>query len=536
MPRKRSFDFDEDDDDIALDDAFEGVSSSALPETAVDSCRRTHALPSQRNTHLPIGSVPSGARAPGGSGRPTQATTSVPQEGDAASSPESSLTPFSQKSRPASSARAARPLAASAGDAAHGNATGSPGGMVACPASIVDRIWAAAERGADSSRGEGDHRIQSECKEVPPQPGPGGESLIRSVGQERAGSRPGAHLQQRVPASQLQQEGTPRSSIDRIWNASLTSTRSSGGSTSSGALHSQSASMQNDLHEGRLRASRNEEMRQVHSQEPALTRGAGARDVWKERGRQSGRFVQEDSWTAESADDYTRQVLLSAPRPSQARAAASQGDATFDDFEVEGPAGGWGPESARARGGRGIGEADLGGPKAAWDSRRLRELEPRPSVPGPAGKLGRSEAGPSNNDGRASPALRESGEAAREGAREMREGIAFDATGPHLPLRKSFLVRGRRCCGGDAARGNIWHVRRRCGSWQGSASAMCAPRSRSATAHAKCCHVPQRPEAEACCHVCDVCTICVLRRCNSRRCNSRSFSHPDCRSRSGFRV
>ncbi len=176
--------------------------------------------------------------------------------------------------------------------------------------------------------------------------------------------------------------------------------------------------------------------------------GAGASDAWKERGRHGGR---EAKIVDTSADDHARHVLLSALETSRVDqkshiSARSSGIDYIEDDEQDANdcavAGGWGTDSARAKGGLSH-KSNVSGSNALVPNNFLADDGPRPCVPGPAGKLGRVEVGAGRSGGISSPALQEQRDQDQNASREMREGaggIAVDATGPQLPLRRTFLV------------------------------------------------------------------------------------------------
>lgn len=288
--------------------------------------------------------------------------------------------------------------------AAHAEPQHHTAGALA-PASIIDRIWASADVAASSS---------SQIARSPPAQR-GSDLLSRRAGKQST--------------SQPRQEQTPSGgAIDRLWDARVESTEPTFGSP----RHSQSACLWGSPSEASEWAGGTH----VTSQERSFSQGAGSHGA---------RSARRDD--AASADDYARQVLLSLPKPTPARAhmPLSQ-QASGHDFELHHAAGGWGAESARSRAGRGpiLGDFDAVSNVNPWNSQLYGENQPRPRVPGPAGKLGRNGAVPSKTDGRVSPILHERGAAAQEAAPEMREGIAFDAAGPLLPLRRTFLVRTHR--------------------------------------------------------------------------------------------
>jgi hypothetical protein len=176
--------------------------------------------------------------------------------------------------------------------------------------------------------------------------------------------------------------------------------------------------------------------------------GAGASDAWKERGRHGGR---EAPIFDTSADDHARHVLLSPLETSRVDlnshiSARSSGIDYIEGDEQDANdcavAGGWGQASARAKGGLSR-KSNVSGSNALVPNKFFADDGPRPCVPGPAGKLGRVEVGAGRSGGLSSPALQEQRDQDQNASREMREGaggIAVDATGPHLPLRSTFLV------------------------------------------------------------------------------------------------
>jgi len=156
----------------------------------------------------------------------------------------------------------------------------------------------------------------------------------------------------------------------------------------------------------------------------------GARDAWKEIGRHGGREAPGIT----SPDDHARHVLLSPLETSRLGlnfhiSARSSG---IDYIE----------QDARGKGGLSH-KSNISDSNALVPNKFFADDGPRPCVPGPAGTLGRVEVGADRSGGLSSPALQEQRDQDQNASREMREGaggIAVDATGPQLPLRRTFLV------------------------------------------------------------------------------------------------
>jgi len=170
-----------------------------------------------------------------------------------------------------------------------------------------------------------------------------------------------------------------------------------------------------------------------HSQHDRAPQGGGARDAWKEIGRHGGREASGIT----SADDHARHVLLSPLETSRLGlnshiSARSSGIDYIEDVE----------QDAREKGGLSR-QSNFLDSNALVPNKFFADDGPRPCVPGPAGTLGRVEVGADRSGGLSSPALQEQRDQDQNASREMREGaggIAVDATGPQLPLRRTFLV------------------------------------------------------------------------------------------------
>jgi len=385
---------------------------------------------------------------------------------------ESSLTPASQKSnvsQPPSSIRASNITTASQhrGKAPDEHDT---------PVSIVDRIW------QQSSAGERRHAAGHNLDDYSLRAGSSFSqhmSLGNRAGGQKSGQEAGPGKTLRPPTPQrnspaMQPAGKSaalKGRIDGIFEASAANNqdqRDDYDDRRAGPLQSQSVRAVNrpsrghhpqDNRIGDSQKAQHERQissheRPLSSQDQPFSQAPGARDAWRERGRLGGRDTHgtRDAW---SADDHARQVLLSPPR-TQAKTGRQKDvcDADKEYFEDEqrmpnfnegAAVGGWGAESARARGGRGHGRGDGCGRRAGdnmgvLDDHFLAEDLPRPCVPGPAGKLGRVEVGTGRGDGRSSPVLQEQRDEEQDQSREMRDGIVVDSTGPRLPLKRSFLV------------------------------------------------------------------------------------------------
>jgi len=359
---------------------------------------------------------------------------------------ESSLTPESQKSHPS------RPRSEQRLGAAHGSAVVSAHGggssqQPTAPASVVERIWQQSSAGAQRVRGA---CALDGLDELEQPEAPRGRAFVRehaaaqSLARKPAGGRMNGDTAAPSPKALLQAMQPPaahragKSSIDRIWNE-LENATDAGAARQHGARAGSKENHHSQM--GQLRLGLCERGSQ-HGQ--SIVSQQNARDAWKEKDASSA--SQREAY---SAEDHARKILLSplqaAPRqvPASQRSCARRADVEIVEPEPHDV--GWGAEIARARGGRGAGMRDGRGEAGMSDARMVDDAsfaqdEHRPCVPGPAGKLGRAEAGAGRSDGRASPVLREQCNEEEGASREERVGIAVDANGPQLPLRKKYLV------------------------------------------------------------------------------------------------
>ena len=370
---------------------------------------------------------------------------------------ESSLTPASQKSHPSrapSMPRLAHAALQHSSTYSQGRARDS---QEPAPdaASIVDRIWRQASTpslSAQKRRQGGEKRAEEEL----------GAVRRQELAPSETHKSQHHSLQRPSPGSLLPgNRPTPSSSVDRLWDEACTASNRSEPADRGGLLpHPRSRKAPGTGAQHGTFSGEGEQHDWQQGQNSQQEQGFGSqarpfsapRDAWKERERQARTHARGD----DDADHYARQVLLSPPQTSF-KGAKSQRDrcASIDyvDDEHDVAAGGWGAQSARARGGRAAGMGDgrggRGVPNAGMpDDHFFADDGPRPCVPGPAGKLGRVEVGAVKGVGvgRVSPVLlHEKGDAGdgeeQDASRNMREGIALDVTGPKLPLRRTFLVR-----------------------------------------------------------------------------------------------
>jgi hypothetical protein len=323
------------------------------------------------------------------------------------------------------------------------------------PASIIDKIFrdAKAESSMGTERlaaGKQNHAVNYAPLDAVNRIGRYSESEARDWMAQTQNSNPQTLTQNSSSQHTQPSKGfAPNNCVDRMWKSSYPPSQHKRGvhEFEAGPSQGTQCRMGFDRSQHDSREARGlPHAKDLYTETRSFSQAARPRDVWKELEMQGGMNTQSSS-QRKLADEYAREVLLSPPK-SAARTAPKQRRESRDDEDELGihpvhALSGWATESARTKGGRG---SSMGG---AFDSdgvlvdHSFCDDGPR-ILPGPAGKLSNLQVVAGRSKTSASPLLQEQPGDEQTASREMREGISSDATGPQLPLRKTFLVNLKR--------------------------------------------------------------------------------------------